>query len=180
MNETSIQINETFYRWFNFALARIENKLHVEICTYRIVASRSSCYYSENQNFCFLKSRILTCRKIFLWAKLFFVFEARKLKFEASYWSGTLWILAKFQLIRTTFIFWHSMFLIELNSISNMGRQKYKLSNLLDIPATWQTVTGNPNTSCVCQVAGISKRSNCRQKSFFPPKKIEACYYSRL
>ena len=33
MNETSIQINETFYRWFNFALARIEN-VHLEICTY--------------------------------------------------------------------------------------------------------------------------------------------------
>ena len=33
MNETSIQINETFYRWFNFALARFEN-VHVEICAY--------------------------------------------------------------------------------------------------------------------------------------------------
>ena len=30
------------------------------------------------------------------------------------------------------------MLLIEINSISNMGRQKKKLSHLLDIPATWQ------------------------------------------
>ena len=29
---------------------------------YRIVASTNTCYYSENQIFCFLKSRILTCR----------------------------------------------------------------------------------------------------------------------
>ena len=28
---------------------------------YRIVASRSMCYYSENQKFAFLKSRLLTC-----------------------------------------------------------------------------------------------------------------------
>ena len=33
---------------------------------YRTVASRSTCYCSENQNFCFLKSRILTCRNFFL------------------------------------------------------------------------------------------------------------------
>ena len=34
MNETSIQINETFYRLFIFALAWIEIEIHVEICTY--------------------------------------------------------------------------------------------------------------------------------------------------
>ena len=37
----------------------------------RIVAGRNTYYYSENQNFCFLKSRILTCRKFFLGTKLF-------------------------------------------------------------------------------------------------------------
>ena len=35
------------------------------VLTYRIVASRSTCYYSGNQRFCFLKSRILTCPNIF-------------------------------------------------------------------------------------------------------------------
>ena len=38
---------------------------------YRIVASRSTCYYSGNQKFCFLKSRLLTCRIFFLGTKLF-------------------------------------------------------------------------------------------------------------
>ena len=32
---------------------------------YRIVTSTNTCYYSENQIFYFLKSRILTCRKFF-------------------------------------------------------------------------------------------------------------------
>jgi hypothetical protein len=35
------------------------------------------------------------------------------------------------------------------------------------------------NTSCVCQVAGISKSSNHTKQSLFPKKK-SACYYSRL
>ena len=38
---------------------------------YHIVSSRSMCYYSENNNFCFLKSQILTCRIFFLGKKLF-------------------------------------------------------------------------------------------------------------
>ena len=38
---------------------------------YRIVTSRSTCYYSGNQKFCFLKSRLLTCRIFFLGTKLF-------------------------------------------------------------------------------------------------------------
>ena len=40
---------------------------------YRIVASRSTCYYEilGNQKFCFLKSRLLTCPKFFLGTKLF-------------------------------------------------------------------------------------------------------------
>ena len=38
---------------------------------YRIVASRNTCYYSENQIFCFLKSWILTCLIFFLGTKLF-------------------------------------------------------------------------------------------------------------
>ena len=37
----------------------------------KIVSSRSMCYYSENQIFCFLKSWILTCRIFFLGTKLF-------------------------------------------------------------------------------------------------------------
>ena len=42
-----------------------------EICKYRIVASTNTCYYSENQIFHFLKSRILTCQNFFLGIKLF-------------------------------------------------------------------------------------------------------------
>ena len=38
---------------------------------YCIVASRSTCYYSENQKFCFLKSRLLTCPHIFFRNKSF-------------------------------------------------------------------------------------------------------------
>ena len=38
---------------------RASNK---EATMYRIVMSRSTCYYSENQKFCFLKSGLLTCR----------------------------------------------------------------------------------------------------------------------
>ena len=36
---------------------------------YRIVASRSTCYYSGNHKFCFLKSRLLTCCILFLGTK---------------------------------------------------------------------------------------------------------------
>ena len=63
---------------------------------YRIVVSNNTCYYSENQIFCFLKSQILTSLRYY------------------SYLT---------------------------------------------------------NTWCVCQVAGISKRSNDKQKSFVPKKK---------
>ena len=45
------------------------------------------------------------------------------------------------------------MLLTEINSISNMGCQKIKVIRSL---------------RCVCQVAGISKRSNNKQKSFVP------------
>ena len=38
---------------------------------YCIVASRSTCYYSGNQKFCFLKARLLTCRNLFLGTTLF-------------------------------------------------------------------------------------------------------------
>ena len=54
------------------------------------------------------------------------------------------------------------MLLIEINSISNMGRQKIKVVRSLRYP---DSLT---NTSCFCQVAGISKSSNDKQKSFFP------------
>ena len=55
------------------------------------------------------------------------------------------------------------MLLIEINSISNMGCQKIKVVRSLRY-SSYLT-----NTSCVCQV---SKRSNDKQKSVFPKKKI--------
>ena len=45
--------------------------LNIALAKYRIVASRNTCYYSENYNFCFLKPRILTCLIFFLGTKLF-------------------------------------------------------------------------------------------------------------
>ena len=66
---------------------------------FRIVASRSMCYSSENQKFGFLKSGLLTCRLSFLRIRLLFCFQDRKLEFSTSYWfrsSRILW---------TTFIF---------------------------------------------------------------------------
>ena len=55
------------------------------------------------------------------------------------------------------------MLLIELNSISNMGCQKIKVVRSL-------RYSGNlTNTSSVCQVAGISKRSK-NKKVFFLKK----------
>ena len=53
------------------------------------------------------------------------------------------------------------MLLIETNSISNMGCQKIKIVQSLSYSGYLT------NTSCVCQVAGISKSSNDKQKSFF-------------
>ena len=58
------------------------------------------------------------------------------------------------------------MLLIELNSISNMGCQKIKNVRSLRY-SDYLT-----NTSCVCQVAVISKRSNDKQKSFVPKKNM--------
>ena len=45
--------------------------LRTKINNYRIVASRSTCYYSENEKFCFSKSQILTCRIFFFRNKTF-------------------------------------------------------------------------------------------------------------
>ena len=56
------------------------------------------------------------------------------------------------------------MLLIETNSISNMGRQKIKKVQSLRYSGYLT------NTPCVFQVAGISKRSNDKQKSFIPKK----------
>ena len=56
------------------------------------------------------------------------------------------------------------MLLIETNSISDMGCQKVKVVRSLRYSGYLT------NTSCVCQVAGISKSSNDKQKSFFPKK----------
>ena len=72
------------------------------VVIYRIVASTNTCYYSENQIFCFLKSRIVTCQ--FFLGKNLFLCVVRTLRY------------------RTTFIFWRPMLLIELVSINNMGR----------------------------------------------------------
>ena len=63
-------------------------------------------YYSENEKFCFLKSRILTCRIFFLGTKLFCLCP-NEMKFLVYYYFGISWILTKFRLIRTTFIFCH-------------------------------------------------------------------------
>ena len=57
------------------------------------------------------------------------------------------------------------MLLIETNSISDMGCQKVNVVRSLRYSGYLT------NTSCVCQVAGISKSSNDKQKSFFPKKK---------
>ena len=51
------------------------SETQTQIGQYRIVASRSTCYYSENQIFYFLKSRILTCRIYFLGTKLFYLWR---------------------------------------------------------------------------------------------------------
>ena len=53
----------------------------------------------------FFKVSITNMPHIVFRNKTFFVFKDRKLKFSASYWFGISWILTKFQLIRTTFIF---------------------------------------------------------------------------
>ena len=65
--------------------------------------NRNTCYYSENQKFCFLKSRLLTCPKCYL-GTIFFVCCPNELKFSASYYFGISWMLKKCQLIRTIFI----------------------------------------------------------------------------
>ena len=71
MNETSIQINETFYRWFNFALARIEN-VHLEICTYLFETKLNGIFF----HIIFLTYCEKNCSSE--WEKL--------LKFEAEGW----------------------------------------------------------------------------------------------
>ena len=59
---------------FNVAIFHLKDLsitcLYSYINLYSIVASTNTCYYSENQIFCFLKSRIVTCR-FFLGEKLF-------------------------------------------------------------------------------------------------------------
>ena len=66
---------------------------------------------------------------------------------------------------KITWYLWHPMLLIEINSINNMGCQKIKVVQSL------QYYGYLTNTSwCVWQVAGISKRSNDKQKSCAPKK----------
>ena len=59
--------------------------------TYRIVTSRSTCYYSGNQKFCFLKSRLLTCCIFFSSRKRIHVFIPR---------------FSDVQLLKTEFLCW--------------------------------------------------------------------------
>ena len=53
------------------------NKVLVQsgLADYRIVASRNTCYYSGSRKFCFLKSRLLSCRIIFFRNKTFLFFK---------------------------------------------------------------------------------------------------------
>ena len=99
----SWRLHVQLQRWLPVSMTSLVD--HSDANTYRNVASRSTCYYSWNQKFYIFKSWLLTCR-IFFRNKTFFVFQDRKLKFSASYWFRISWILTKFQLIRTTFIFW--------------------------------------------------------------------------
>ena len=48
---------------------------------YRIVASTNTCYYSKNQMFYFLKSRILACRNFFFRNKTFLIVVRISLNF---------------------------------------------------------------------------------------------------
>ena len=73
---------------------------------YRKVASRSTCYYSENQIFWFSKSRIVTCRKFFLGTKLFCLLSEWAEKKDTWQTHDVFVKYLFFQLIRTTFIFW--------------------------------------------------------------------------
>ena len=70
----------TFKNYFpsilrNFLLALIGKIFISDTLAYCIVASRSTCYYSENQKFGFLKFRLLICHICFQKKKHFFVFK---------------------------------------------------------------------------------------------------------
>ena len=56
------------------------------------------------------------------------------------------------------------MLLMETNSISDMGCRKIKVVRSLSYSGYLT------NTSCLCQVAGISKSFNDKKKVFFPKK----------
>ena len=60
------------------------------------------------------------------------------------------------------------MLLIDTNSISDMGCQKLKVVRSLRYFRLLDKHIDLTKTSCVCQVAVISKRSNGKQKSFVP------------
>ena len=64
----NVKINK-FYSWGMCFYCFLNS---INSLNYHIVASRNTCYYLENRFlFCFLKSRILACRIIFLGIKLF-------------------------------------------------------------------------------------------------------------
>ena len=85
------------------------------ITAYRIVASTNTCYYSENQNFCIFKSRILTYRFFFLWKKTF-LFVIITLRYS-GYLTNIWCVWARISKRLDNFYFLTPMSLIEFVSI---------------------------------------------------------------
>ena len=77
---------------FNVAIFHLKDLsitcLYSYINLYSIVASTNTCYYSENQIFCFLKSRIVTCW--FFFRKKPFLFVEISLRYS-GYLTNTCW-----------------------------------------------------------------------------------------
>ena len=57
-------------------------KIYAVIHKHCIVASRSTCYYSENQKFCFLESRLVTCCIFFFRNKTFLFVKIESWNFQ--------------------------------------------------------------------------------------------------
>ena len=101
------------------AISQRIRKLLPTIVTYRIVASRSMCYYSGNQKFCFLKSRLITCCIFILGTKLF-CFSRQKAEMFSILLIQDFMKAHKITAHLDNFYFSEPMLLIEINSISNM------------------------------------------------------------
>jgi hypothetical protein len=91
---------------------------------------KSNLLYSHKQKhvLLFRKSEILlfivsitNMPEYFFRNKTFLVLKIESWNFLASYWWGISWILTKFQLIRTTFIFRSPCYYLSSNSVSSMG-----------------------------------------------------------